>query len=97
MGRCGLSLVLKYFGDIDGDVRVLRVVIIGQALVQQGRSVYFRSCSLLVQELLIAKRDLKLSRYLKRLARFETIVIDDIGYPHKSYVDLGDIDGLCPS
>jgi len=61
---------------------------IGQALIQQGRSVYFRSCSLLVQELLIAKRDLKLSRYLKRLARFEAIVIDDIGYVEQSREEM---------
>jgi len=61
---------------------------IAQALIQQGRSVYFRSCSLLVQELLIAKRDLKLSRYLKRLGRFEAIVIDDIGYVEQSREEM---------
>ncbi len=37
-------------------------------------------CSLLVQDLLIAKRDLKLSRYLKRLSGFEVLIIDDLGY-----------------
>ena len=61
---------------------------VAQALIRQGRSVYFRPCSLLVQDLLIAKRDLKLSRCLKRLARFDAIVIDDIGYVEQSREEM---------
>lgn len=53
---------------------------IGQELIHRGHRVYFSPCSLLVQELLVAKRDLKLSRVLKRLSRYEAILIDDIGY-----------------
>jgi len=61
---------------------------IAQALARQGRSVYFSPCSLLVQELLIAKRDLKLARVLKRLGRFEALVIDDIGYVEQSREEM---------
>ena len=61
---------------------------LSQELVRQGRRVYFSSCSLLVQELLIAKRDLKLSRVLKRLGRFDAIVIDDIGYVQQSREEM---------
>jgi DNA replication protein DnaC len=54
---------------------------IGQELISRyARHVYFTSCNLLVQELLIAKRDLKLSRLFKKLSKYEAIVIDDIGY-----------------
>jgi len=53
---------------------------IAQELVHQGRRVLFSPCSLLVQELLIAKKDLKLARILKRLSKFDAVVIDDIGY-----------------
>jgi DNA replication protein DnaC len=53
---------------------------IGQELVHQGRRVLFTSCNLLVQELLIAKRELTLPRVLKRLSRYEALIIDDIGY-----------------
>ena len=49
-----------------------------------GRKVYFGTCSLLVQELLIAKRDLKLSKALRRLAAFDGLIIDDIGYVQQS-------------
>ena len=52
---------------------------IGHQLVSQGRRVYATTCSLLVQELLIAKRDLRLARVLKRLSKFDAIIIDDIG------------------
>ena len=61
---------------------------LSQELVRQGKRVYFSPCSLLVQELLIAKRDLKLSRVLKRLSRFDAIVIDDIGYVQQSREEM---------
>ena len=53
---------------------------IGQELVRLGRRVLFVPCGLLVQELLIAKRDLRLARALKRLGRYDAMIIDDIGY-----------------
>jgi DNA replication protein DnaC len=53
---------------------------IAQKLVRDGRRVLFRTCSLLVQELLISKRELGLSKKLKKLTRYDAIIIDDIGY-----------------
>ncbi len=54
---------------------------LGQELiVRHGRSILFSKCSLLVQDLLVAKRDLKLAKLIKRLARFEGLILDDIGY-----------------
>ena len=61
---------------------------LSQELARQGKRVYFRPCSLLVQELLIAKRDLKLSRVLQRLSRYEAILIDDIGYVQQSREEM---------
>jgi DNA replication protein DnaC len=61
---------------------------IGQELIRSGRKVYFSPCSLLVQDLLIAKRDLKLSRVLKRLAGFDAMIIDDIGYVQQSREEM---------
>lgn len=46
----------------------------------RGRQVYFTTASALVQDLLAAKRDLKLNAMLKRLDKFESVVIDDISY-----------------
>jgi len=61
---------------------------LGEQLVQQGRSVLFAPCSLLVQELLAAKRELKLERFIKRLAGFEALIIDDLGYVQQSREEM---------
>jgi DNA replication protein DnaC len=61
---------------------------IAQELVRSGRKVLFSPCSLLVQDLLIAKRDLRLSRYLKRLSSFEVLIIDDLGYVQQSREEM---------
>ena len=53
---------------------------IGLELVRQGRRVLFTTTALLVEDLLVAKHDLKLDRLLKRLAKYEALIIDDIGY-----------------
>src|SRR5262249_24814649 len=44
--------------------------------------------SLLVQQLLIAKRDLKLSRLLKQLARYPALIVDDLGYVQQSREEM---------
>lgn len=61
---------------------------IGQELVQQGHRVFFAPCNLLVQELLIAKRDLKLARVLKKLSKYHALIIDDIGYVQQSREEM---------
>ncbi len=61
---------------------------IAQELVRAGRKVLFTTCGLLVQELLIAKRDLKLSRVLKRLSGYGVLVIDDLGYVQQSREEM---------
>jgi len=61
---------------------------IGQELILKERRVLFKSCSLLVQEMLIAKRDLKLPQYLKRLAKYDALIIDDIGYVQQNREEM---------
>ena len=53
---------------------------IAQELVQQGRRILFSPCNLLVQQMLILKRDFKLPRFLKQLAKYDALILDDIGY-----------------
>jgi DNA replication protein DnaC len=61
---------------------------VAQELIRRGRKVYFRTCSLLVQELLVAKRDLKLSRLIKKLAGCAVVMIDDLGYVQQSREEM---------
>lgn len=56
------------------------VCALAHELIRSGRKVCFRSTDLLVQELLIAKRDLTLSKTLRRFGGFDAIIVDDIGY-----------------
>jgi len=61
---------------------------IGQELIMSGRRVYFTPCSLLVQGLLLAKQNLKLSRMIIRLSKYDAIIIDDIGYVQQSREEM---------
>ena len=56
------------------------VCAIGHELVARGHSVLFVPAYRLVQELLVAKRGLYLEREIRRLDRFEVVLVDDIGY-----------------
>lgn len=71
-----------------GSGKTHAVCAVAEQLVLQGRSVLFTTCSLLVQDLLVAKRDLKLERFLKKLATFEALVIDDLGYVQQSREEM---------
>ena len=53
---------------------------IGHELVLQGRPVLWTPTASLVQELLAAKRDLRLPQLLAKLDRYECVFLDDIGY-----------------
>ena len=53
---------------------------IGHELIKRGYKVLFLPAYRLVQNLLIAKRDLTLDKELRRLDRFDAVILDDLGY-----------------
>lgn len=57
---------------------------VGHELVNIGRSVFFTPTYRLVDRLLRARRDLELEFELRRLDRFEVLILDDIGYVQQS-------------
>ncbi len=61
---------------------------LGEQLVQRGRSVLLTTCSLLVQQLLIAKRDLRLPKLIKKMSSFDALIIDDLGYVQQSREEM---------
>ncbi|MCP4624177.1 MAG: ATP-binding protein [bacterium] len=67
------------FGN-PGSGKTHLVCAVGQELVQQGYRVYFRQCTLMVEDLMRAKRDLELDKLLKKLSRFDVLILDEIGY-----------------
>lgn len=61
---------------------------IGHELIQSGRRVLFSPTYRLVGRLLEAKRDLELERLLRRLDRFEVVILDDIGYVQQDRAEM---------
>jgi len=57
---------------------------LSQELIRAGRRVAFTTCTRPVQDLLLAKKELRLSRAIRKLAYFEALVIDDLGYVQQS-------------
>ena len=57
---------------------------VGHSLVEHGHSVLFVPTYSLVQELLVAKRNLDLPRALRKLDNFEVVILDDLGYIQQS-------------
>ena len=61
---------------------------LGQELIRAGRKVVFTTCGLMVQDLLAAKRDLKLRGFLKKISRYQVMILDDIGYVQYSREEM---------
>ena len=78
---------LLIFGK-PGSGKTMLLSALGDQLVKQGRSVCFATCQMLVQELLRAKRDLRLERAIKKLQKFEALIIDDLGYVQQSREEM---------
>ena len=57
-------------------------------MIQKGYAVLFTSTHRLVEQLLIAKRELEIEKILKKLDRFEVVVLDDIGYVQQSREEM---------
>jgi len=53
---------------------------LGREWCLRGRRTLFTTAAMLVQKLLIAKRDLALQQCIKELDRYEALIIDDISY-----------------
>ena len=61
----------------------------GQHLIQtQGRRVFFTTCSEIVEKLLTAKKELIMAKLIKKLAKYEVLIIDDIGYVEQSREEM---------
>ena len=61
---------------------------IGHELIRMGRTVMFSTCGLMVQDLLAAKQELKLRGFLKKVSRYEVVILDDIGYVQYSREEM---------
>jgi len=61
---------------------------IAHELILNNKRVLFSTCSQLVQQLLISKRELTLNKTLKKLSKFDVVIIDDIGYVQHNRTEM---------
>lgn len=61
---------------------------IGHELVRRGYEVLFVPAFKLVQRLLAAKKELDLEATLRRLDRFDAVILDDLGYVQQSREEM---------
>jgi DNA replication protein DnaC len=61
---------------------------IGHALVDTGIPVFFVPTFKLVQRLLAAKAELRIDKELRKLDRFDAVILDDIGYVQQSREEM---------
>jgi DNA replication protein DnaC len=61
---------------------------LAQELIAQGRRMKYTNFTMLVQDLLAAKRDLRLSKEIKKLARYDGLIIDEMGYIQQSREEM---------
>jgi DNA replication protein DnaC len=64
------------------------VCAIGHELLQRGYEVLFVPAFKLVQRLLAAKKELALEATLRRLDRFDAVILDDLGYVQQSREEM---------
>jgi len=74
--------VLAFGNPGSGKTHLLAAL--AQELIRAGRRAAFTTCTRLVQDLLLAKNELRLSRAIRKLAYYEALVIDDLGYVQQS-------------
>jgi len=70
---------LLIFGN-PGSGKTHLISALAQELIRKDKRVCFSTCALLLQELLLAKKELHLPRLFKKFNRYDAIIIDDIGY-----------------
>ena len=59
-----------------------------ELILRHGCKIAFTSTFKLVPQLLAAKRDLRLDALLKKLDRFDAIILDDLGYVQQSREEM---------
>jgi DNA replication protein DnaC len=78
--------VLAFGNPGSGKTHLLSAL--GQELIRRGRRIAFTTCARLVQDLLLAKKELRLSRVIRKLAYYEALLIDDLGYVQQNREEM---------
>jgi DNA replication protein DnaC len=53
---------------------------LGQEMIRNGFKCCFRTCGAILQDLLVAKKELRLNKAIKKLTSYNLLLIDELGY-----------------
>jgi DNA replication protein DnaC len=79
---------LLAFGNPGAGKSHLLCAIAQELISTQGRKIKYTTCALLVQDLLVAKRELQLRQEIKKLGKYEGLIIDQMGYGQQSREEM---------
>jgi len=79
---------LLLFGNPGAGKSHLLCAIAQELVTMQVRKMKHATCTMLVQDLLLAKRELRLSKAIKRLAKYDGLIIDEMGYVQQSREEM---------
>ena len=79
---------LLIFGNPGAGKSHLLCAIAQELISIGGRKIKYTTCPLLVQDLLAAKRDLRLGKEIKKLAKYDGLIIDEMGYVQQSREEM---------
>lgn len=76
------------FGNPGSGKTHLLAAICQELVRNDGRRIYFTTCQSLVEDLLNSKQELKLDKAIKKLAKYDALFIDDVGYVQQSREEM---------
>ncbi|MBV9625486.1 MAG: IS21-like element helper ATPase IstB [Acidobacteria bacterium] len=79
---------LLAFGNPGAGKSHLLCAIAQELISTRARKIKYTTCALLVQDLLVAKRELQLRQEIKRLGKYEGLIIDQMGYVQQSREEM---------
>jgi DNA replication protein DnaC len=79
---------LLAFGNPGAGKSHLLCAITQELISTQGRKIKYTTCALLVQDLLVAKQELQLRQEIKKLTKYEGLIIDQMGYGQQSREEM---------
>jgi DNA replication protein DnaC len=79
---------LLAFGNPGAGKSHLLCAIAQELISTRARKIKYTTCALLVQDLLVAKRELQLRQEIKRLSKYDGLIIDQMGYVQQSREEM---------
>ena len=79
---------LLAFGNPGAGKSHLLCAIAQELIATRARKIKYTTCALLVQDLLVAKRELQLRQEIKKLAKYEGLIIDQMGYVQQTREEM---------